>query len=201
MRVIGGALGGRRLAAPKGSATRPTSDRVREALFSSVAPGLGGAHVLDLYAGSGALGIEALSRGASSAVFVEHAARAAAVLRRNLQSLDLDAPVIVSDAGAFAQRWVADRPFDLVFADPPYVEPLAKVIAVLHTLWDAGALRAGARIVIERDRRSSAEAELGDWLELERQRSYGDTTLLYLHVLRDAIGDDVDDAPERSVNP
>jgi 16S rRNA (guanine966-N2)-methyltransferase len=119
VRVVAGAYGGRGLDAPRGRSTRPTSDRVREALFSILGPAaVDGARVLDLFAGSGALGIEALSRGAAEAVFVDSDAQAAAAVRRNLSALGVDAPVHRRDA--FAWLAAASGEFDLVFADPPY---------------------------------------------------------------------------------
>ena len=117
MRVVAGTFKGRRLVAPRGTRTRPTADRVREALFSMLGD-VGGARVLDLYAGSGALGIEALSRGADSAVFVESDARAIAAIERNLASIGVEATVWRRDVLRFLAR--ADGPFDLVFCDPPY---------------------------------------------------------------------------------
>ena len=117
MRVVAGAYRGRRIEAPQGRATRPTSDRVREALFSILGP-IEGVRVLDLFAGSGALGIEALSRGADEAVFVDSDARAVAAVRRNLDALGADAAVYRRDA--FAWLGGASGAFDLVFADPPY---------------------------------------------------------------------------------
>jgi 16S rRNA (guanine(966)-N(2))-methyltransferase RsmD len=119
VRIVAGAYGGRRIEAPRGRATRPTSDRVREALFSILGPGaVEGVRVLDLFAGSGALGIEALSRGAAQAVFVDSDARAVAAVRRNLGAIGIEAPVHRRDAFA----WLKDAgdTFDLVFADPPY---------------------------------------------------------------------------------
>ena len=117
MRIVAGEYGGRRLHAPRGTRTRPTADRVREALFSMLGD-VSGARVLDLYAGSGALGIEALSRGAASAVFVERDARAAATITRNLDALGADAEVRRQDALRFLASGAG--PFDLVFCDPPY---------------------------------------------------------------------------------
>jgi 16S rRNA (guanine966-N2)-methyltransferase len=117
VRVVAGAYRGRRIEAPQGRATRPTSDRVREALFSILGP-IEGVRVLDLFAGSGALGIEALSRGAAEAVFVDSDARAVATVRRNLHALGADAAVYRRDA--FAWLGAASGAFDLVFADPPY---------------------------------------------------------------------------------
>jgi 16S rRNA (guanine966-N2)-methyltransferase len=117
VRVVAGAYRGRRIEAPQGRATRPTSDRVREALFSILGP-IEGVRVLDLFAGSGALGIEALSRGAAEAVFVDSDARAVAAVRRNVDALGADAAVYRRDA--FAWLGGASGAFDLVFADPPY---------------------------------------------------------------------------------
>jgi 16S rRNA (guanine966-N2)-methyltransferase len=179
VRVIAGRFGGRRLAAPPGSATRPTSDRVREALFSILGP-LDGAHVLDLYAGSGALGIEALSRGAADAVFVERDARAAAVLRRNLDALGLgpeEARVVRTDAlGALRDARERGETYSLVLCDPPYRlaaglgGPLSEALAPV--------LRPGARVVTESDRRDPLT------LNLPRidERRYGDT-LIRIHEL------------------
>jgi 16S rRNA (guanine966-N2)-methyltransferase len=120
VRVVAGLYRGRRLEAPPGRSTRPTSDRVREALFSILGP-LDDLRVLDLFAGSGALGIEALSRGARQAVFVDSDERAAAAVRRNLDALGADARVHRRDALAWlASAASGGETFDLVFADPPY---------------------------------------------------------------------------------
>jgi 16S rRNA (guanine(966)-N(2))-methyltransferase RsmD len=117
MRIVAGVYGGRRIQAPPGKATRPTSDRVREALFSIIGP-LDGARVLDLFAGSGALGIEALSRGAAEAVFVDNDPRAVTAVEQNVETLGANGRVHRRDA--FAWLKAADTTFDLVFADPPY---------------------------------------------------------------------------------
>jgi 16S rRNA (guanine966-N2)-methyltransferase len=177
MRVIAGRLGGRRLKAPRGRVTRPTSDRVREALFAMLGA-IEGASVLDLFAGTGALGIEALSRGAERAVFIERDAVVANVLRGNLASLELEPPaaeVRRADARAALQSARADKEtYDLVFIDPPYGQAHdlgLELAAILPQL-----LRPAARIVLESDRR--APLELG--LEIERQRRYGDT-LITIH--------------------
>jgi 16S rRNA (guanine(966)-N(2))-methyltransferase RsmD len=174
VRVVAGRFGGRRLAAPPGRATRPTSDRVREALFSTLGP-LDGARVLDLFAGSGALGIEALSRGAAEATFVDSAPRAVRAVRDNLDALGASGDVRRADARAFlrnARR--AGRQYDLVFVDPPY----RRGPAFAREL--AGALEAvaapGARVVSESDRR--APLDLGLTVGLERV--YGDT-LIRIH--------------------
>jgi 16S rRNA (guanine966-N2)-methyltransferase len=174
MRVIAGRLGGRRLKAPKGTVTRPTSDRVREALFSMLGP-IDGSRVLDLFAGSGALGIEALSRGAASAVFVERDARAVAVLAENLLALAIPphaAHIRHADALAALRsaRGRADT-YDLVFIDPPYRQArewASELAAILPEL-----LSPAARVVVE----SATRAPLQIPLEIERQRRYGDTSI------------------------
>lgn len=174
MRVIAGSLGGRRLKAPRGRVTRPTSDRVKEALFAMLGS-LDGASVLDLYAGSGALGIEALSRGARHCVFVERDARVVKVLKENLQSLDLGSEVAeVRGMDAFLALRSArglKETYDLLFIDPPYAQahgPSSEFSAAISPL-----LGPGARIVVECDRRMPLELEL----EVERTRRYGDTSI------------------------
>src|SRR5829696_2263003 len=120
MRIVAGQFRGRRLQAPHGTSVRPTSDRVREALFSILGD-VTGLRVLDLFAGSGALGIEALSRGAADAVFVESSRRAAEVVRENLRAVgEEDAPVRVESVQAYLRRASGQATYDLVFADPPY---------------------------------------------------------------------------------
>jgi 16S rRNA (guanine966-N2)-methyltransferase len=174
MRVIGGRLGGRRLRAPRGSATRPTSDKVREALFALLGD-VAGARVLDLFAGTGALGIEALSRGAAHALFVERDERALRALRENLRSLKLgaaEAEVRAADAlAALRSARGRSETYDLVFIDPPYGrarELEADLVELLPPL-----LASGARVVAESERR----APLRLALPLERERSYGDTSI------------------------
>jgi 16S rRNA (guanine966-N2)-methyltransferase len=174
VRVIAGSLGGRRLKAPPGRATRPTSDRVREALFSTLG-GLDGERVLDLFAGSGALGIEALSRGAGSAVFVERDARAVAVLRENLQALAIDtdrAEVRRGDAlRALRAAAANDELYDLVLIDPPYAQA-ARLGPELASL--LGPLLApAARVVAESDRREALVLDL----PVATERRYGDTSI------------------------
>jgi 16S rRNA (guanine966-N2)-methyltransferase len=126
VRIVAGAWGGRRIAAPPGTGTRPTTDRVREAWMSAVAPDLPGARVLDLFAGSGALGLEALSRGADHATFVEQSAAALRVLRRNVETLGAGprSQVVRADALRFVET-LAGGAFDLALADPPYGAGLA----------------------------------------------------------------------------
>jgi len=168
MRVVAGAFKGRRLHAPRGSGTRPTADRVREALFSMLGD-VSGARVLDLYAGSGALGIEALSRGAASAIFVERDPRAVSALRRNLEAVGSEAEVRRQDALRFLAS--ARGTFGVVFLDPPYdaavrlAEPLSERLPAV--------LGEEARIVTESDKRAPLELSL----PLERERVYGDTRI------------------------
>jgi 16S rRNA (guanine966-N2)-methyltransferase len=168
LRVVAGEFKGRRLRAPRGTRTRPTADRVREALFSMLGD-VGGARVLDLYAGSGALGIEALSRGAATAVFVERDPLAVAAIERNLAAIGVEAVVVRQDVLRYLPR--ADGPFDLVFCDPPYdsasrlAAPLAERLPVL-TAEDA-------RIVTESDKRHPLELPF----PLLTERDYGDTRI------------------------
>jgi 16S rRNA (guanine966-N2)-methyltransferase len=168
LRVVAGNFKGRRLAAPRGTRTRPTADRVREALFSMLGD-VGGARVLDLYAGSGALGIEALSRGADSAVFVERDAPAVAAIERNLAAVGVEAKVLRQDVLRFLAG--ADGPFDLVFCDPPYdsasrlAGPLAERLPALTA--------EHARIVTESDKRNPLQLPF----PLLVERAYGDTRI------------------------
>lgn len=177
MRVVAGSLGGRRLKAPGGEATRPTSDRVREALFAILGP-LGGERVLDLFAGSGALGIEALSRGAARVVFVERARPALAVLRQNLAALDLGPDVAevraVSARTALRNARAAAETYDLVFLDPPY--RLAAGLGSELSQGLEGLLAPDARVVTESDRRDPLELHF----PRTHERRYGDT-LIRIH--------------------
>jgi 16S rRNA (guanine966-N2)-methyltransferase len=175
MRVIAGRYGGRRLQAPPGAATRPTSDRVREALFSVLGGRVGGARVLDLFAGSGALGIEALSRGAAEATFVDSAPASIRAVRANLEALGADAEVRRADARRFlGGASAASRQYDLVFLDPPY--RLAGRLGSELTAALPAVLAPGAAVVAESDRR--APLELG--LPILDERRYGDT-LIRIH--------------------
>jgi 16S rRNA (guanine966-N2)-methyltransferase len=168
MRVVAGVYKGRRLHAPRGARTRPTADKVREALFSILGD-VTGLRVLDLYAGSGALGIEALSRGAGAATFVERNPRAVEALRRNLESVGSEAEVRRQDALRFLAS--ADGTFDLVFLDPPYDsavrvgEPLSERLPAVLTQ--------GARVVTESDKRAPLRLSL----PLDTERVYGDTRI------------------------
>ena len=174
MRVIAGRLGGRRLKAPSGRATRPTSDRVREAVFAMLGD-VQGAVVLDLFAGTGALGIEALSRGARRAVFVEHDPAALRALTGNLRALGierLDAEVRRSDVlAALRSARTGEETYDLVFIDPPYRRVHdwgPELSTVLPSL-----LGPAARVVAESDRRATLELDI----PVEQDRRYGDTSI------------------------
>jgi 16S rRNA (guanine966-N2)-methyltransferase len=168
VRVIAGDFKGRRLHTARGTRTRPTADRVREALFSMLGD-VSGARVLDLYAGSGALGIEALSRGAESALFVERDEPALAALRRNLEAVGADAEVRRKDVLGFLAR--PEGTYDLVFCDPPYDDaprvaaPLAEALPSLA--------RENARIVTESDKRNPLQLSK----PLLVERSYGNTRI------------------------
>jgi len=175
VRVIAGALGGRRLIAPRGMATRPTSDRVREALFSALGD-VRDALVLDLYAGTGALGIEALSRGAQRAVFVDNARAALAALRDNLAALGLGAATLVlaQSVERAASEVARHGPFDLVLLDPPY-SASGDIPKVLATLLRTSALAPSARVVVEHASRS--EAPQCEGFERLSTKTYGDTAI------------------------
>lgn len=180
--MIAGALGGRRLEAPRGTRTRPTSDRVREALFSALEAtrGLDGARVLDLYAGSGALAIEALSRGAARAHLVERAGPALRALRHNIATLGLGdrATVLAMAVERAIAIAAADGPFDLVLADPPYADVAAAAQALGAVA--RAALDPCAAVVLEHAARDAAPPI--DRLELDRTRRYGDTALSFYRV-------------------
>ncbi len=181
MRVIAGSARGRRLAVPPGRAVRPTPDRVREALFSRLAARVEGAAVLDLYAGSGALAVEALSRGAGHAVLVERDRRSADVAAANLERAGVAprARVARIDAARFAAE-PRGGPFDLVLVDPPYATPLSAVYARLADLQRAGALAPDATVVVERDKRDpDLDLPPPEFLASEAVRTYGDTVLVY----------------------
>jgi 16S rRNA (guanine966-N2)-methyltransferase len=177
VRVVAGTHGGRTLRAPRGEQTRPTSDRVREALFS-ILTSVQGARVLDLFAGSGALGIEALSRGAAEATFVDSASAAVSAIRHNLEDLGMEGEVLRMPAlRALACTPVHERQYDLVFLDPPY--RMASSLGPQLSTALPPILATGARVVVESDRRVPLDLEL----ELLRERQYGDT-LIRVHVAR-----------------
>jgi 16S rRNA (guanine966-N2)-methyltransferase len=196
-RVIAGEAGGRRLAVPDGRDTRPTSDRAREGLFATVSSILGplaGSRVLDLYAGSGAVGLEALSRGAEHVLLIENGARAARIIRQNIDAIGLPGATVITDRveRVLARGPVpasvgdpADQPaapdaarYDVVFADPPYAladEDVSRMLALLA----AGAwLAPGALVIVERATRSGP-VRWPDGFVPDRARKYGEATFWY----------------------
>jgi 16S rRNA (guanine966-N2)-methyltransferase len=204
-RVIAGEAGGRRLAVPAGRDTRPTSDRAREGLFatiSSVFGSLDGARVLDLYAGSGAVGLEALSRGAEHVLLVENGARAARVITQNIEAIGLPGAVLATDrvervlargpapaggqdgtaqgepAPAQAQDGTVPGRYDVVFADPPYALADAEVARVLSLLAERDWLAPGALVIVERATRSGP-VNWPDGFVPDRARRYGEATFWY----------------------
>ena len=179
MRVIAGEARGLHLSAPS-PAIRPTMDRVREAIFSSLGEAVAGARVLDLFAGSGALGIEALSRGAQSSVFVDINPRCAACVRENLRRAKLDGSVQMMDALKFVELYAEPSGFDLIFADPPYGKSasdrdfgheLLRLPALAHALGENGTF------ILER-LAGTTEPETST-LSLVRLRRYGETEIAY----------------------
>lgn len=176
LRITGGTLVGRPIKAPKGAQVRPSSDRVRESFFATLGS-LEGVRVLDLYAGSGALGIEALSRGAERAVFVERAAGALEILRRNLTQLDLGdrSRVLRSDArAAIRQLGRRGECYDLVLMDPPYASGEAE--GAMAAVVEAGILSGEGTLVLESSRRH-LPGEVAGLRRLDARR-YGDTVML-----------------------
>jgi 16S rRNA (guanine966-N2)-methyltransferase len=174
MRVIAGRFGGRRLAAPPGTGTRPTSDRVREALFSILGGRVAEARVLDLFAGSGALGLEALSRGAAAVTFVERAPAALRVLRTNVEALGAEADIVRADAVKWLRSASAGAPqYDLVFLDPPYRQAGALGAELSDAL--PAVLGPDALVVAESDRRAPLELTIPTIDE----RRYGDTLIRF----------------------
>ena len=180
MRIVAGTLRGRSIEAPSGDGTRPTVDRVREALFSSLFSlrgGFEGAVVLDAFAGSGALGIEALSRGAASAVFFEKNPKAAAVCKRNLDACDLSAAVVKRDI--LSSPPLTQKPaFDLIFLDPPYAYDAAGVLEMVKSLVQSGAAASDAIIVYEHDIASKgdvAQAAENAGFQVVASKKYGKT--------------------------
>jgi 16S rRNA (guanine966-N2)-methyltransferase len=182
-RIIAGRAGGRRLAVPPGRGTRPTSDRAREGLFATIGSLLGtlaDLRVMDLYAGSGAVGLEALSRGAAHALLVESDPKAVRVIRTNVEALGLPGAEVVADR---VERVLAVPPrdprgrYDLVFADPPYATPDAQVRQVLELLRD-GWLNPEALVVVERESRGGP-LEWPEGFDHVRERRYGEATMWY----------------------
>lgn len=194
-RIIGGTAGGRRLETPKGQTTRPTSDRVREALFSAIESWCGsldGLRFLDLYAGSGAVGLEALSRGAGVATFVEQDRRTATLISRNAKALGFAADVIAHSVGTVLSG-APRASYDVVFLDPPYPLPDAEVDADLAKLVAHGWLAADALVVVERaSKRSTTTWPEG--ITPLRERKYGETLLRYGHAA--SVGADEPDGDQ-----
>lgn len=176
-RIVAGIVGGRRLRVPP-AGTRPTSDRVREALFNVLAArvDLAGARVLDLYAGSGALGLEALSRGAGHALLVESDRRAAGVLAANIAELRLSGAVVRKAMVAAVLAAAADEPYDVVFTDPPYALSDADVLADLAALVAGGWLAENAFVAVERSARSP-ETAWPPCFHPVKARRYGETRI------------------------
>jgi 16S rRNA (guanine966-N2)-methyltransferase len=189
-RIIGGAAGGRRLITPRGVATRPTSDRVREALFSAIEAWCGsldGLRFLDLYAGSGAVGLEAWSRGAGVVTFVEQDRKTAALIARNAESLGVVRANVNASSVVTALRKTPSAPYDIAFLDPPYPLSDADVTTALAGLVAGEWLVPGAMVVVER----SVRGPDLDWppgLVGERSKKYGETMLWYGHAARPTAG-------------
>jgi 16S rRNA (guanine966-N2)-methyltransferase len=181
-RIIAGSHGGRRLAAPAGELTRPTSDRVREAFFSALDTmiDLSGARFADLYAGSGAVGLEALSRGASHALLVESDTRAARTIRDNIVSLRVGsaARLVTGRVSQVLARPPEGGPYDVVFADPPYAVDDNEIVELQEALVANEWLTPGAVVALERSRRGDPLSWV-DGITADRSRRYGETTLWY----------------------
>ncbi|HEY2791168.1 MAG TPA: 16S rRNA (guanine(966)-N(2))-methyltransferase RsmD [Micromonosporaceae bacterium] len=181
-RIVAGTYGGRRIATPVGDETRPTSDRVREAMFASLdsVHAIYGRRFLDLYAGSGAIGLEAASRGADHVLMVENDAKAARVIRENVALLQAFEVATVS--GSAVSVLLAGGPiggrYDCVFADPPYALPESSLTAMLAALVEHDWLEPDAMVVIERSKRSPEPAWV-DGITPLRSRRYGETMLWY----------------------
>lgn len=174
MRIIAGTHGGQLLESPDDDEVRPTYDRVKEAWFSSLAPRLRGARVLDAFAGTGALGLEAASRGAGEVVCVERDATAAALVERNIASTGLDVSLVLGSVPSVLSGALAGREFDVVLLDPPYALVGDELAAVLAAV--AGAVAAGGEVWLEASRRAP-EPMWPPTLEHTRSRAYGETVL------------------------
>ena len=178
-RIIGGSAGGRRLRTPPGTRTRPTADRVREALFSSFESRLGsleGLAFLDLYAGSGAVGLEARSRGARPVTLVEQVGRTAALIEQNVRALGFDHVLVVHTTVGRHLAGPARQQVDVVFLDPPYSDPADQVRSDLEALGSGGWLHPDAVVVVERSSRDR-EPFWPDAYAPDRERRYGETAL------------------------
>jgi 16S rRNA (guanine966-N2)-methyltransferase len=182
-RIIGGRAGGRRITAPRGVSTRPTSDRVREALFASIEASYGslsGLRFLDLYAGSGAVGLEAWSRGAGVVTLVEHDRRTARLISTNADMLGFHRADVQTAPVAGALACSPAAPYDVAFLDPPYSLAEERVAADLRSLASQQWLVPGAMVVVERGSRSP-EPTWPDGFGASRQKKYGETVLWYVH--------------------
>jgi len=181
MRIIAGSYRSRTLEAPAGLATRPTSDRLRETLFNVLAPRIEGAAFLDLYAGSGAVGIEALSRGAASVEFIERSPAALAVLRANLARLEITAGfrIHAASVGTVLRKMKPGTAFDVVFLDPPYdaAEEYAATLGLLGRN-GSGLLAAGALVIAEHRKKERLEDRYGEILRT-RLLKQGDAALSF----------------------
>ena len=189
MRITGGEFGGRKVRVPVGDRVRPTQDRVRGALFSMLAARMPGARVLDLFAGSGSVGLDALSRGAAAVVWVEVDRRHASVLRENVRAVaGCDAQVVCDDCLRWLGR-VACEPFDLVFADPPYEWAQEHGFAVIaKRLVARHLIRPGSVFVTEQPTRMAVD-EWAGW-EVLRDRTYGQTRLVVYRIVEQATGEE-----------
>jgi 16S rRNA (guanine966-N2)-methyltransferase len=180
-RIIGGSAGGRRLTTPRGATTRPTSDRVREALFSAVESWCGslrGLRFLDLYAGSGAIGLEAWSRGAGVVTLVEQDRKTATLISDNARTLGFAKAHVVAASVAVTLRRTPTAPYDVAFLDPPYPLDEDALASDLAALQDHGWLVPGALVIVERSSRSP-EPAWPEGLADTRSKRYGETTLWY----------------------
>ena len=183
MRIITGSAKGKKLVTLEGDATRPTSERIKEAIFSSLQFDIENRAVLDLFAGSGQMGLEALSRGAASAMFIDSAAEAIAVCKENAKRTELfdRCRFLVSDYRNFIRKAAGERKFDLVFIDPPYA--MACCGEALRRLVDADLLMKGALVVLESgEEEIGAEALVG--FEVQKKTSYGKKTALHILLYR-----------------
>lgn len=189
-RIIGGSAGGRRLHTPRGVTTRPTSDRVREALFSAVESWCGSLHglrFLDLYAGSGAVGLEAWSRGAGVVTLVEQDRRTAGLITQNARDLGFPKAHVVAASVTSTLERPPSAPYDVVFTDPPYLVDDASVAADLFSLVRLGWLVPGAMVVVERSSRSPEPGWPEGFTDI-RERKYGETVLWYGHAAHPTTG-------------
>jgi 16S rRNA (guanine966-N2)-methyltransferase len=190
-RIIGGTAGGRRISTPSGQHTRPTTDRVREALFSAIEAWCGslqGLRFLDLYAGSGAVGLEAWSRGAGVVSLVESDRRTARLIYENAKLLGFSRVNVLTNSVSAALSRPPSAPYDVVFMDPPYHLDDATVGEELAALVDKDWVVPGAMVVVERSSRSPEPAWPAGFTDF-RERRYGETTLWYGH----AAGEDAPD--------